>query len=234
MIKCLFLVEGPYDLLRLSLLKGLFDENKLEIVPLAGDKLTTNSYFKKYEEVIRHFLNVESTHSYEDFDLFAQICDTDGCFISDEAIVENLDNAKIKYFRDRVEINDIDSIIRRNKTKRDNINALLKSGKIELFYNSCNIDDVFDGKLNPRNKQKKRLAVDMYNKYSTDLPGFIDLLFNSDYSGASNHKESWDYIKIGQNSLSPTTNLKFFLINHIDDLKNEFKDYIAKKYLKVI
>jgi hypothetical protein len=23
--------------------------------------------------------------------------------------------------------------------------------------------------------------------------------------------------------------LKFFLINHIDDLKNEFKDYIAKK-----
>ena len=51
MIKCLFLVEGPYDLLRLSLLKGLFDENKLEIVPLAGDKLTTSNYFKKYEEV---------------------------------------------------------------------------------------------------------------------------------------------------------------------------------------
>ena len=68
MIKCLFLVEGPYDLLRLSLLKGLFDENKLEIVPLAGDKLTTSGYFKKYEEVIRHFLNVESTYSYEDFE----------------------------------------------------------------------------------------------------------------------------------------------------------------------
>ena len=231
MTRCLFLVEGPYDLLRLSLLKGLFDENKLEIVPLAGDKLTTNDYCEKYEEVIKHFLSVESTHSFEDFDLFAQICDTDGCFVADDTIVENLENTKIKYFRDRVEINDVDSIIRRNKTKRDNINALLKSGKIELFYNSCNIDDVFDGKLNPKNKHKKRLAVDMFNRYSTDLKGFIDLIFYSDHSGSASHKESWDYIKIGKNSLSATTNLKFFLINHIDDLKDEYKDYIAKNYL---
>lgn len=231
MIKCLFLVEGPYDLQRLALLKILFDEKKLEIVPLKGDKLTTNGYAKKHKSIIKEFLNKESTHSYEDFDLFAQICDTDGCFINDSLIQLNLSLSKIQYSRDHIESNDVDAIVRRNKTKRNNINELLSSKKIELYYNSCNIDDVFNEKLNPNKKQKQKLAVEMYNQYSEDLFGFIDAIFQADHSGSSTHIDSWNYIKIGCNSLQATSNLKFFLINHIDDLKQEYREYITKNLL---
>ena len=44
MKKCLFLVEGPYDKLRLSLLEQLFDTNKLIIIPFETDKLTKKNY----------------------------------------------------------------------------------------------------------------------------------------------------------------------------------------------
>ena len=46
MKKCLFLVEGPYDKLRLSLLEDLFDPNKLVIIPFNCDKLQKKEYFR--------------------------------------------------------------------------------------------------------------------------------------------------------------------------------------------
>ena len=228
MIKCLFLVEGPYDLLRLSLLKSLFDENKLEIIPLEGDKLTTTNYIKDYRSTITAYLSKLSTYSLEDFDFLAQICDTDGCFIDKPLIVSNPALSKIKYYRDHIEAIEVNTKVCSDEHKRNNINALLKSGEIELFYNSCNIDDAFDGIINPSKKQKSSLAIAMYNKYKEDLFAFIDLIFASDKSGSESYEESWNYIQSGTNSLSQTTNLKFFLINHISELKEEYREYVLK------
>lgn len=226
MIKCLFLVEGPYDLQRLSLLKGLFDENKLEIIPLEGDKLTNKDYISNYRSIISGYLNKISTHSLDDFDLLAQICDTDGCFIDKTFIHPNSLIRKIKYYRNHVETIDVNSKITRDEHKRNNINSLLNNGEIELYYNSCNIDDAFDGVINPSKKQKGSLAIEMYNKYKDNLSDFIDLIFASDKTGSISYQNSWDIIKSGFNSLSQTSNLKYFLINHINELKEEYKKYV--------
>ena len=229
MVKCLFLVEGPYDLQRLSLLKGLFDENKLEIVPLEGDKLTTKDYSQNYRETISFHLNRESTHSFEEFDFLAQICDTDGCYIDKSLLIQKSEITKIKYYRTHVDIKEVDPKAIKDEYKRNNICALLSSGEIELFYNSCNIDDAFDGCLNPTKKQKGNLAINMYNKYKDDLFGFIDLLFESDKSNTITYSDSWLFIQQGTNSLLSSSNLKYFLINHIDDLKEEYKLYVLNK-----
>lgn len=228
MVKCLFLVEGPYDLQRLSLLKSLFDENKLEIIPLEGDKLTSINYFEDYRTIVTAFLSKLSTYSFEDFDFLAQICDTDGCFVERSSIVHNHALSKIKYYRDRIEAIDVNTKVCSNEYKRNSIKALLKSGEVELFYNSCNIDDAFDGIINPSRKQKSSLAIAMYNKYKSDLYAFIDLIFVSDKSGSESYEDSWNYIQSGTNSLSQTSNLKFFLINHISELKEEYKEYVLK------
>lgn len=230
MNKCLFLVEGPYDLQRLALLKLVFDSNKLEIVPLAGDKLTTKNYYKDYKSIITFYLTKESTHLYEDFDFFAQICDTDGCFIDDELLLESKAISSIKYYRNYIEVSNVGSKRSQNAIKVENIISLLAAKDIELYYNSCNIDDAFNNMQNPSKKQKKQLAISMYGTYKDNLRGFIDLLFASDRSNTKSFNESWNYIKSGTNSLSSTSNLKFFLLRHLDDLKDEFRAYILEAY----
>lgn len=231
MTKCLFLVEGPYDLQRLSLLKSLFDENKLEIIPLEGDKLTDKDYISKYRQTITFYLSKESTHSFDEFDFLAQICDTDGCYVDKAHIIKNDLKPKIVYNRTHIELREVDSKISIDENKRNNIEALLKSREIELFYNSCNIDDAFDGIMNPSRRQKANLAINMYNTYKDDLFGFVDLIFNGDKSNAKTFSESWEFIQQGTNSLLQTSNLKFFLLNHIDELKEEHIKYIKTKYL---
>lgn len=229
MNRCLFLVEGPYDMQRLTLLKSVFDERRLEIFALSGDKLTTKDYYINYASIIKQCLDRESTYSYEDFDFIAQVCDTDGCFIPDNLIYQNEESEKIHYFRDHIEVKEAESKIVIDKNKRENIERLLKNKEIELFYNSCNIDDAFNKTPNPSRLQKRSFALTMYNKYRENLEGFIDLMFEVDTSNTTSYQESWDYIKKGINSLQPTSNLKYFLINHMDDLKEPYKELVKSK-----
>lgn len=231
MIKCLFLVEGPYDLLRLSLLKRIFDESKLEIVPLEGDKLTDSSYSRNFGSIIKKYLQKVSTHDIKDFDLLAQICDMDGCYIDDSLVKENSTIKDIKYYRDHIDAKDAIEKVKLNEVKRKNIDGFLKNGKIELYYNSTNIDDVYDNNQNPSKKQKKSFAIQMYQRYEKNLKGFIDAIFHADKSHTKDFEESWSYITFGVNSLNSTSNLKYFLIKHINELKSEYKFYVAEKLM---
>lgn len=57
MIKCLLLVEGPFDRLRLSILKDLFDENKLVLIPFDCDKLSEIDFCINFKEDIKNILS---------------------------------------------------------------------------------------------------------------------------------------------------------------------------------
>ena len=127
MIKCLFLVEGPYDKQRLILLENLFDKAKLEIFPFGCDMLSEKDYYKNYIEEIKAMLSKEKTFKIEDFNYIIQVCDLDGCFIKDEYVIENKEISKIKYNKDSIEAIDRDKIIERNHIKVDNINMLLNN-----------------------------------------------------------------------------------------------------------
>ena len=129
MIKCLFLVEGPYDKQRLILLENLFDKAKLEIFPFGCDMLSEKDYYKNYIEEIKAMLSKEKTFKIDDFNTIVQVCDLDGCFIKDEYIIENKEISKIKYNKDR-QITEItmffykDNISYHIKTKTDKVGNL--------------------------------------------------------------------------------------------------------------
>ena len=52
MNKCLILVEGPFDKLRLDCLLDLFKEDKIVILPLGGDLLTSKNYYRNHKKEI--------------------------------------------------------------------------------------------------------------------------------------------------------------------------------------
>ena len=233
MIKCLFLVEGPYDKQRLILLENLFDKAKLEIFPFGCDMLSEKDYYKNYIEEIKAMLSKEKTFKIEDFNYIIQVCDLDGCFIKDEYVIENKEISKIKYNKDSIEAIDRDKIIERNHIKVDNINMLLNNKEIYLFYNSTNIDHVFDNIQNPSKSQKKKYAINMYNKYKNDDIPFLEKLYDVNTLKSNSYDDSWDDAKNGFNSLALNSNLIFFIEMFQDNLKEEIKNkYLELKKLR--
>ena len=229
MIKCLFLVEGPYDKQRLILLANLFDKAKLEIFPFGCDMLSEKDYYKNYIEEIKAMLSKEKTFKIDDFNTIVQVCDLDGCFIKDEFIIENKEINKIRYNKDSIEAIDRDNIIERNHRKKENIDELLDDNNIYLFYNSTNIDHVFDNIQNPGNNQKKNYAINMYNKYKNNEILFLEKLFSVNTLKSKTYIDSWEDAKEGFNSLVSNSNLIFF----IDMFKECLKEEVRKKYLEL-
>ena len=227
MRKCLFLVEGPYDEQRLSLIQDLFDENKIIIVPFTNDKLTKNDYYSNYSSEISSLLSIAHTYDISDFDLFVQICDTDGCFIPDSDVKENKGLKHIEYYSSHIEVSDRNGLLGRRANKRTNIEYFLSNqNKIKLYYNSTNIDHAFDNIQNPTQKQKKSFALQMSNNYRGNARGFIQKLIDVNTSNIIDYNDSWNYIKRGYNSLTSSSNIIIFLLDNYADLKDESKTII--------
>ena len=87
MNKCLMSVEDTFDKLRLDCLLDLFKEDKIVILPLGGDLLTSKNYYRNHKKEIISLLNKEKGYAYEDFNEIIEVIDTDGCFISSKNIL---------------------------------------------------------------------------------------------------------------------------------------------------
>ena len=222
MIKCLVLVEGPYDELRLSLLKNLFDSSKIEILSLGCDKLGEKDYCVNFKDDISHLLDKEKKYSIDDFDYIIEVCDLDGCFIEDDLVIENTNIKKVEYYDSHIEAVDKTSIIQRNHIKANNINGLLNN-HILLYYNSTNIDHAFNDLQNPSKKEKRNLAISMYDKYKDDDKAFLELLYNANKLKSKNYEESWNDVKKDIKSLTSNSNIIFFIDRFQNELKEELK-----------
>ena len=114
-----------------------------------------------------------------------------------------------------------------------NINMLLNNKEIYLFYNSTNIDHVFDNIQNPSKSQKKKYAINMYNKYKNDDIPFLEKLYDVNTLKSNSYDDSWDDAKNGFNSLALNSNLIFFIEMFQDNLKEEIKNkYLELKKLR--
>ena len=221
----LMIVEGPYDKQRLSPLSSLFDGNKLVLVPFGTDSLVEKDYHIDFKNHIERILNKEKTNKLSDFDKIVQVCDTDGCFIKEEYIEEDKDINHIIYEEEKIIVKRLSSILKIRNYKKDNINEVLKEDKIKLYYNSTNIDHVFDNIQNPSDKEKKHLSIKMYLKYKNDGKALIKILKNL-CPTLNGYKDSWNYIKKGFNSLSRCSNLFYFILENKEFLKNEYKLFL--------
>lgn len=75
---------------------------------------------------------------------------------------------------------------------------------------SCDLDHALYNKRGSDDLTKERDAHAFAKKYMDDIPGFVKIIAESDFSVCEGYKESWNYIKQGEKSLQRHTNLGLF------------------------
>lgn len=225
--RCIFLVEGPTDKQRFSVLQKLFKENELVIIPFNTDVLTQKAYSKKYKSLIKEALNKEKTYEYSDFDEIVQIIDTDGCFLSDKLIQTDHSISNIKYTNDSIICSNTKALRKQRENKRNNISTILEDGEIKLYYVSTNAEHAFDNKQNASNQEKRQLALKMYANYANNVGALLEKL-QSIAPEVKTYEESWLFIKQDNNSLMPYSNIIFWVIDNIDYMKEEYRGFILQ------
>lgn len=192
--------------------------NKLIIMPC----LDENSLMPKYVTEIVH------------------IVDIDGIYVDDTQVVAADNDIPLEHpvYEDTlIRANDPVKLRERNIRKRANIEMLLRFQKegfpiqnffdtghgnkattkvhtvpYSLYYFSCNLDHFI---VNDRNLDSylKVYSADLFaRKYGNSLDDFIGYLRNEDTAIKSiSYSESWDLLKIGNNSLGRFTNISLLL-----------------------
>ena len=225
--RCIFLVEGPTDKQRFSVLQKLFNENELVIIPFQTDVLTQKSYSKKYKTLIKEVLAKEKAYDFNDFNEIVQIIDTDGCFLSDNLIQTNHSVSNIVYTSNSIVCSNVKALCQQREYKRNNISAILESGEIKLYYVSTNAEHAFDNVQNASNQQKRQLALKMYRNYSNNVGALLEKIQDV-APNVKTYEESWSFIKQDNNSLLPYSNIIFWLIDNIEYLKEEYRSYLSQ------
>lgn len=226
--RCLFLVEGATDKQRFSVLQKLFDKNELVIIPFQTDVLTNKSYSNRYKIHIKDALNKDKLYDFDSFDEIVQIIDTDGCFLSDNLIQVDHSVSGIKYTTTSIICENPEPLRKQRENKRKNISAILQSGKIKLYYVSTNAEHAFDNIQNPSSRQKRNLALKMYASYSNNLGALLEKL-KAIAPNVDTFEDSWSFIMKDSNSLSAYSNIIFWLIENIEYMKEEYKEFLINK-----
>lgn len=211
------IVEGPSDQMALELLLNkIFIDEQVRVKVVYTDITTefigrSENIVTKVNELVRSYRNANRLTS-GDFKEIIHIVDTDGAFISDDSVVEDLSAQDPVYTPKEIRTNKKSGIEARNQRKRNNLGKLVWTKKIggipyRVFYMSCNLDHVLHNKQMSSDKEKSDDAFRFAQKYKDNLPGFIDFISNSNFSVQKSYKESWEFIKEGTNSLNRYTNL---------------------------
>lgn len=151
-----------------------------------------------------HFRNIH-------FKEIIHIIDTDGAYISNENILEDMEAIDPVYSPMNIRTCNKQGIEDRNRRKCENIDTLCTCKKIwslpyRIFYMSCNLDHVLYNKLNSSDKEKEIDSLKFAKYYIDKIPEFFDFICNSDFSVMTGYKKSWDYIKEDLHSLERHTN----------------------------
>lgn len=227
MKKILLICEGATEKVFFELLNYLFNDLKIVIITANTDLFGKEIYDISYLKDINSILAKEEGYELEDFEKMYQLIDMDGCFVDDDKIILNSTLSKIKYYIDHIEAKEPLQIAKKNKIKRDNIDEMMGIKELKILYSSQNLEDAFFDIKNISNTKKKYYALANYVCYKKNLDLFLKLIIDINKAKSNSYKESWEYIKIGNNSLNRGSNLLLLIEDYKDFLKDEFKDILA-------
>ena len=209
------IVEGPSDEEALGvLLNRIYDSKAVYVQVMHCDITTeldvnTSNVVAKIGDVVKKYAG--RTFKSGDFSRIIHITDTDGAFIPDDAVVEDAAAVKPLYSATEIRAQRKSGIENRNLRKRECLNRLSSASRIwgvpyQIYYMSCNLDHALYGKLNSTDDEKESDSFAFAKKYRDDIPGFMKLISESDFSVAGNYPQSWQYIREGLHSLERHTN----------------------------
>lgn len=210
------IVEGPSDEEALGvLLTRLFDSNAVYVHVMHCDITTEvgvnpSNIVAKIGNTVKDFAG--RTFKSGDFSQIIHITDTDGVFVPNEAVVEDVNAIKPLYSETEIRTQRKSGIEYRNRCKRDNLNRLSSVACIwnvpyRIYYMSCNLDHVLYGKLNSTDEEKENDAFLFAKKYRDNIPKFLEFISESDFSVCDDFVSSWAYIRQELHSLERHTNL---------------------------
>jgi hypothetical protein len=220
----LFIVEGISDQTSLALIlsKLIRNENvRFHIVngDITSDYQTTGSnVITKVNEQIKRFL---SSNFLKKTDILTviQLIDTDGAYVGRDYIKE--DNIEgFLYCSDCIKAKKIEVVLNRNQKKSSILNKLSTCSKISgipysLYYFSCNLEHVLHNECNVEDDKKDELAEKFADSYYGKEEQFVEFIKNEEFAAPGDYKETWEFIKIGNNSLKRFCNFHLFFKNKL-------------------
>ncbi len=144
------------------------------------------------------------------------IIDTDGLYLKEDCI-HQADVEKTLYMDDGIYTKNVDGIIERNKKKTAvvermlEITKVLKSIPYSVYYFSSNMDHVLHNNANLSNQEKDDLADAFDREYADKPEGFVRLMRNSSFAVQGTYEETWDFIRIDNNSVQRYSNFGVYL-----------------------
>ncbi len=241
----LFLVEGPSDKTALdSLIKKIIDVNlKVSFDDFGGDILTKFAKIQTVKKSVGSEINsFMDKYGFEKKNLYkvVHLIDIDGCYIPDSNIIFNSKYTKevgCFYSFNKIETDNVKQKINRNATKRSAIEALTTMQKsvilgtipYEIYYFSCNLDHVLHDNPNLNDFDKVEYAYNFKKKYIDRPSDFIQFLKDQLPPNTNNLKETWNFLKKDNNSLSKSSNFYYFFSKLINrkGLATEGKTFTA-------
>ncbi len=216
----LFIVEGVTDQTSLALILSKIIQNesvKFHIVngDITSDKVTTSANaITKVNDQIKSFLERNPYFKKSDIQNVVHLIDTDGAFISDDKIVKD-DVDGYVYTLESIIAKSVESVKERNRRKSSVVNRLSmcpEIAKIEysMYYFSCNLEHVLHNIMNLDDREKMNYADLFSNTFCGREKEFIEFISKRDYAVNGSFKETWEFIKIEENSLKRFSNFHLF------------------------
>ncbi len=212
------IVEGPSDEEALGVvLSRLYSSDEVYVHITHGD-ITSEFIESPNENILTRVASeveeyAESNHYKKlHFKEIIHIVDTDGTFIPDANVTEDLSAEKPFYSLSEIRTKNKIGIEERNKRKSGNIRKLCSKKEIwgvpyQVYYMSCNLDHVLYDKLNSSDEDKEADAFQFAKSYKDKIPEFVKFISESDFSVIGDYRQSWVFIQQGLNSLHRYTNL---------------------------
>lgn len=224
----IFLVEGDTDELSLGGIMQKYLKPRREYFQVIGTDITSD-YDTNPSNILTK-INREIHCKLDEIKLFesdlvsvVHLVDMDGAYVSDDCIREMNPIDHWIYNQDVIFVSSKEEAVKRNKRKRENLEALQSLNCVgmgeeipyRVFYFSCNLEHVLHNNAYVPSKIKRSMADEFADRYYCDVKGFVDFISNSDFSVDGSWRGSWDFIKSGEKSLHRYTNFGLFFTEAI-------------------
>ena len=239
----LLIVEGISEEIALAMpLRRLFaiqpSGETIEFQVVSGDittnKGTTVSNIKEQlNRIVKEFLGKNKFRA-KDLLEIVLLADTDGAYITDDAIKEDVTYLKPSYTDSCILCKDKAAIIERNQQKRRILDLLIPLRELQgipfsVYYFSCNLDSVLHNEANLEDRQKTKKAEKFEQEYGENPSGLLRFFSNSAAITGTTYEESWAYIKERNHSLQQSTNFHVFLSMQAKSFPRDFSQLLANE-----
>lgn len=221
----LFIVEGITDEMSLSLiLSKLVQDSSVQFHVINQDitadfNSNCQNIIRKIDSQVKKFLAQNNGLKKTDIKEIIHLVDTDGAFIKEDFVKEDMNQEKTFYTHNSIVTNKRDLIVERNQRKSGILNKLYQTSHIgrigyKVYFFSCNLEHVLHNCPNTAYEKKRAYSYDFVDKYVGQESGFVDFLSENDFTTPGDYKETWQFIKEDCNSLNRYCNFHlYFKIN---------------------